>query len=173
MSTSSRLELLTIPVPCTVPWDSMMGSKRVRFCSQCQQSVYNLTEMTRAEAESLVDEREGEVCVRFYRRPDGTVMTRDCRAFLRATGRRFAFIALIAALPLLLLLWLIVSLVSARGVRGEPLRLRDVEPFQTLLEWIDPKPQMMMGEPLPLPALPGGQAQPPQGPEIEQPPERP
>jgi hypothetical protein len=34
--------------------------------------------MTEEEALKLVEEREGRLCVRFYQREDGTVITRDC-----------------------------------------------------------------------------------------------
>jgi hypothetical protein len=36
-----------------------------------------------AEAERLVVEKEGRLCVRFHRRADGTVLTRDCPVGLR------------------------------------------------------------------------------------------
>ena len=34
--------------------------------------------MTEEEALKLVEEREGRLCVRFYQRRDGTVLTTDC-----------------------------------------------------------------------------------------------
>jgi cytochrome c-type biogenesis protein CcmE len=71
-----------IALPCDVPWDSMEGDARVRFCGQCKKSVYNLSAMTRREAADLLD-REAAPCIRYYQRPDGTVLTTDC-----AIGRR-------------------------------------------------------------------------------------
>ena len=41
-------------------------------------NVYNLSDMTEEEALKLVEEREGRLCVRFYQREDGTVLTSDC-----------------------------------------------------------------------------------------------
>lgn len=78
------LELLFIPNPCTVPWESMQGDDKVRFCGECRLHVYNLSEMTRDAAEELVRTREGQLCVRFYRRPDGTVLTQSCTIAARA-----------------------------------------------------------------------------------------
>jgi hypothetical protein len=72
------LEGLRIASPCSADWDEMTGDARVRFCGQCEKNVYNLSAMTRDEAESLVREKEGRVCVRMYQRADGTVITNDC-----------------------------------------------------------------------------------------------
>jgi hypothetical protein len=75
-----NLDLLEVPNPCSVPWDSMQGDDRVRHCSQCQQSVYQLSNLSRDEVEALILEKEGKLCVQFYRRADGSVVTRPCVA---------------------------------------------------------------------------------------------
>ena len=56
----------------------MCGTDRVRRCDACGLLVYNLSAMTVGEALALIQETEGRRCVRFYRRADGTVLTRDC-----------------------------------------------------------------------------------------------
>jgi hypothetical protein len=56
----------------------MHGDDRVRFCSRCSLHVYNLSALTRDAAEALVNEKEGRLCTRFYRRADGAVLTADC-----------------------------------------------------------------------------------------------
>ncbi len=84
----SRLDDLKIASPCAVSWDSMTGDARVRDCSQCRLRVYNLSAMTRPEAEKLIEEKEGRLCVRFFRRADGTVLTQDCPVGLRAARLR-------------------------------------------------------------------------------------
>jgi hypothetical protein len=66
----------------------MRGDERVRFCAQCSLNVYNLSDMTRREAEGLLALSEGRLCVRFYRRSDGTILTRNCPVGLRAIKRR-------------------------------------------------------------------------------------
>jgi hypothetical protein len=81
----------------------MQGNERQRFCTRCRQQVYNIAEMNRDEAMALVNS-EGRVCVRIYRRPDGTVLTRDCRQIVRAARRIFAAgVAAVGALVLALL----------------------------------------------------------------------
>ena len=76
--------------PCRANWERMEGDERVRFCRECNLNVYNLSGMTRREAESLVAETEGRLCARFFRRADGTVLTKDCPTGLRAVRRRVA-----------------------------------------------------------------------------------
>jgi hypothetical protein len=68
----------------------MVGDERVRFCNQCNLHVYNLSGMTRGEAETLVTNSEGRLCIRFYRRADGTILTRNCPVGLRAIKQRVA-----------------------------------------------------------------------------------
>lgn len=82
------LSRVKIASPCSADWESMMGDARRRFCSQCELNVYNLSEMTKREAEELLNQTEGRLCVRFYRRADGTVLTQDCPVGLRALRRR-------------------------------------------------------------------------------------
>jgi hypothetical protein len=77
--------------PCNASWEDMRGDERVRFCGECQKHVYNLSRMSRAEGERLIRDTEGELCVRLYRRGDGTVLTTDCPVGLRKLRfRRFA-----------------------------------------------------------------------------------
>jgi hypothetical protein len=71
----------------------MVGDERVRFCGSCDLHVYNLSEMTRREAEALIMNTEGRMCVRYYRRPDGTILTRNCPVGLSAVRRRAARVA--------------------------------------------------------------------------------
>jgi hypothetical protein len=84
----SPLRNLKVATPCPADWDAMIGNDRWRFCGQCQLNVYNLSGMTQAEAERLVGQAEGRLCVRFYRRADGTVLTQDCPVGLRAVKQR-------------------------------------------------------------------------------------
>lgn len=84
------LENLAIAAPCTASWDEMVGDERVRFCGDCQKNVYNLSAMPRDEAEALLAAREGRMCVRLYKRADGTVLTSDCEVGVKRRRRRRA-----------------------------------------------------------------------------------
>ncbi len=69
---------IKIASPCSADWESMFGNERKRFCGQCKLNVYNLSGMTQRDAEDLLQQSEGRLCVRYYRRADGTILTTDC-----------------------------------------------------------------------------------------------
>lgn len=87
-----RLADVRIASPCEQRWADMTGDDRVRVCHGCDRPVFDLSEMTREEAEVVLAARGITPCVRFYRRPDGTVMTADCRTGARRS-RRLAVVA--------------------------------------------------------------------------------
>ena len=81
------LEDIRIAKPCRADWDKMTGDQQTRFCGSCHKNVYDISQMTRAQAQQLIQQKEGNVCVRLYRRPDGTVITADCPVGIAATSR--------------------------------------------------------------------------------------
>ena len=48
------LERVSIASPCTARWEDMRGDERRRHCGSCRLQVYNLSGMSRADAEALV-----------------------------------------------------------------------------------------------------------------------
>ncbi|HEY0190370.1 MAG TPA: hypothetical protein VGC42_04560 [Kofleriaceae bacterium] len=72
------LDNLRVAAPCPARWADMAGDDRVRHCTDCAKSVYNLSDMTRDEAEALIVEHEGKLCVRYFQRADGTILLKDC-----------------------------------------------------------------------------------------------
>jgi hypothetical protein len=93
MNSTGRIDHLRVASPCPANWEQMSGDDRVRFCDLCNLHVYNISQMTRREAETLVTKTEGRLCARFFRRADGTVITKDCPVGLRAIRRRVAKVA--------------------------------------------------------------------------------
>lgn len=97
------LSNVSIASPCNVSWESMKGDNRVRFCDECHLNVYNLSDMKAVDAAELVQRSEGRLCIKFYNRPDGTMLTADCpkglRPKIRWAARRIAA-ALAAAVGL-------------------------------------------------------------------------
>ncbi|MCR9246298.1 MAG: hypothetical protein NXI31_14800 [bacterium] len=84
------LDGIDVASPCSADWDTMPGDDRCRFCEQCSLHVFDLSAMSQQSAERLVRERTASsdrLCVRFTRRADGTVLTRDCPVGLRARVR--------------------------------------------------------------------------------------
>jgi hypothetical protein len=82
-----KLEVLA---PCNEDWSAMSGGDDIRFCGRCRQNVYNLSEMSESEVRKLV---ESQVCIRFFARSDGTVVTSRCPPMLRAVRRRVLALA--------------------------------------------------------------------------------
>ncbi len=82
------LDRISIASPCPANWQDMVGDDRVRFCGSCTKNVYNISELTSEEAEKLLSTHEGNVCVRLFRRRDGSVITADCPVGHKRKRRR-------------------------------------------------------------------------------------
>lgn len=90
---TSPLDNLRVASPCPANWDVMYGNERKRFCASCKLNVYNLSAMTKADAERFLINSEGRVCVRYYRRADGTILTQNCPVGWRAVKQRVSRVA--------------------------------------------------------------------------------
>ncbi len=87
-TTLANIDRLRIATSCPIGWEQMTGDNRVRFCDVCRLNVYNISELSRTEAETLIASTEGRLCARLFRRADGTILTKDCPVGLRALRRR-------------------------------------------------------------------------------------
>jgi hypothetical protein len=137
----SILDRVRIASPCPMEWGAMKGDERVRHCDMCHLDVHNLSAMTRAEAEEFMEWRasqDGRVCVGFYRRADGTILTQDCPVGLRALRLRAARMVTRAAAVLGLLVTG-ATMLGAR-TRTDETRLRGMEPFASIVKWLTPPP---------------------------------
>ena len=92
MSTLIPLEDVRVASPCRADWNLMDGDERVRFCQSCTKNVYNLSAMSKTEAEQLIAEKEGKLCVRYFQRADGTILTDNCPIGLKIVRRPFKFL---------------------------------------------------------------------------------
>ena len=99
----SILNRIRIASPCPANWAEMNGDDRVRFCQSCNLNVYDISHMSRRSAAALISSTEGRVCVRMFRRADGTVISRDCPIGLRAIRRRVTRLATAAAVAVMTL----------------------------------------------------------------------
>lgn len=85
---------IRIASPCPADWKKMVGDERVRYCAECNLNVYNLSAMTERQALQFLGDNSGKrVCLRLYRRADGTIITQDCPWGFRALKRRATRIA--------------------------------------------------------------------------------
>jgi hypothetical protein len=125
----------------------MKGDDRTRFCSECNLHVYNFAELTRDEAEALVNSQAGQrLCGRVFRRPDGTIITRDCSLIRRAARRTATLAVSFVAGALLSIIAGVAWATMPSNPRWPRLSPRNVEPFRTALNWLDPPKFEMMGD---------------------------
>ena len=76
MSATRALDVLRVETPCPQAWDAMTGDgNRVRYCEGCGLHVHNLSAMSPDDAERLVCETAGRLCVRYERTLGGRVRT--------------------------------------------------------------------------------------------------
>jgi hypothetical protein len=130
METNSILNDIQIAKPCPVSWDGMSGDERVRFCGDCKKHVYNIAEMTRKEAEHLIQASEGKACLRLFRRADGTVITDDCpRAFRQARDTAVRVLSLCASAALFL--FTVVGAQAKDGKTALPVKKQKCESTKT------------------------------------------
>lgn len=125
MKKSSDQDILSrvyIAAPCSVPWDSMEGDDRIRHCQQCKLNVYNVAELSSKEAANLIRNKEGRLCLKIFRRRDGTIITDNCPVGLRRIRNGLkaiaaAIIALVVAIG-----WM--DSAQAQGLIGAPVEPR-------------------------------------------------
>ena len=143
------LDSIGVAAPCKAAWDDMAGTDRVRACGLCKLSVYDMSAMSRPEAEALVQAREGRLCVRFFRRADGKVLTDNCPIGLKRVRRRLMTMAAAIAAVLAVGGGGAVWAKTGRKLQiPEDSVLRRIYGIGTLVEWLDPaEPQIeLMGD---------------------------
>ena len=140
-----------IAAPCPANWNEMVGGDRVRYCRSCEKNVYNLSEMSQNDAEKLLKTHEGSLCVRYYRRTDGTIMTNNCPVGLRTIRKVYLKTAAGAAALFGVMFGGIASM-GARKQEPEPQpeitvggMERNPTPITVPPKQKDPEPEHLMG----------------------------
>ena len=83
------LDRISVAKPCSASWGEMTGDERSRLCAGCERHVYNISALTQKETRDLIASHEGKrLCIRLFKRTDGTVITSDCPKGLAAYRRR-------------------------------------------------------------------------------------
>ncbi len=139
----SPLDNLKIASPCSANWSAMQGDERKRHCGECKLNVYNLSGMTRYDAENLLRLSEGRLCVRYVQRADGTILTQDCPVGWAKVKQKVSIFAA-AAFSLIVSLFGAMFVVSSfsrkphRGALMGAIALPSPTP--------SPRPSVVMGE---------------------------
>src|SRR5258708_9531542 len=136
--TLKPLHELQMASPCSADWDEMKGTKRVRSCHKCRLNVYRVPDLTREEAEEVIEDHERYACPTLYRRHDGTVLVEDCPKGIAAARKASRWWKeRMFHLFLLVLPWMIITgfiyldtRQDSNGYYGNS--VWDIEPFRTL-----------------------------------------
>jgi len=115
---TNPLDSVRIASPCSANWAEMYGNERKRHCSEYKLNVYNLSEMTQREAENFLINSEGRVCLRIFRRNDGTVLTKDCPIGWQAVKKKISRAATAAFALIMGIFGGILSLESLKSLRS-------------------------------------------------------
>src|SRR4029079_18148159 len=99
--------------------------------------VYNISELTQDQAESLIEEHEGKMCLRYFQRFEGTTMTKDCAVGWAAFKKRTLLIggaaaAIVISVFSFLTLGAFAATLAANGVRVR-------SPIQVIDEMLFPR----------------------------------
>jgi hypothetical protein len=101
---------LHVEEPCAADWSLMVGDGATRFCGRCEKDVHGLSELTRRQAEALLDEaQERRLCVRYLfdgkgrvqfapKLVEATAPTQQVRGARRLVGAGAALAALVTLL---------------------------------------------------------------------------
>lgn len=141
------LATIRVASPCLESWAAMKGDERVRHCDRCNLNVFNLSDMTRADAETLIAEKSGgRLCVRFFQRADGTIITRDCPVGLARI--RWGLVRFAAGVAAAFAFVLSGSWIFGKDADGYSRgRLWNFDPYSRIVDALAPPPvkQALMG----------------------------
>lgn len=148
------LASLKIAAPCNADWDTMVGTERERFCSSCALNVYNISSMGSLEAERFLAERAGsKVCVQFFRRKDGTILSDNCPKGLRAMRDRSKQFLKIASSFIAIVVSNFAAALASEPAKAKPINSSSsasssqVERGEPTLKADGPPEQRLMGKP--------------------------
>ena len=113
----------------------MVGDERVRHCADCNLRVHNISALSREDAEQLLRASVGDrLCIRLFRRTDGTILTKDCPNGIAAARRRLLGVAsrVAAAVGLAVLAGVAAKVAQDKtwGNYGWSMRLSNIAPVQ-------------------------------------------
>jgi hypothetical protein len=118
------LDVIQVGKACDADWARMPGDRTRRFCAHCGKFVHNLSEVSADEAERLVCESAGKLCIRLTREAStGRVITLDY-APAPKTSRRRAILSIAS---------IFAAVCGAAGLGAYKL-LRKPPPAPTLVE---------------------------------------
>jgi hypothetical protein len=152
------LRHIKVASPCSARWEDMEGDDRCRFCRHCSKNVYNFTAMSTPEIESLIREKGGKVCARFYQRADGTMLLENCPRGAMTKCKPIVRIAVAAVFGLILYATSVLARRDSENKASSVARSAQTHidgVIGTVKGWLGMNPPMMvMGAVCPVPVTP-------------------
>lgn len=102
--TTNKLETINLAFSCPMDWDKMIGNNQIRYCPECKLNVYNISSLSSIEATKLINNNENKLCIKLYKRADGTVLTKDCSIGIKVIKKKINTNIAVASLAILLCL---------------------------------------------------------------------
>ena len=127
------LDLIEIDDPCPMAGLPVPLAERQQYCDHCHKTVHNLSAMTRTEAERLVCERAGPMCVQYSRSRSGEVITLDSQPQARRSLRwmRLSVLCAFLGAPLAFFGFARAGDCRAGGLRPMPRSVVTTQPSST------------------------------------------
>lgn len=131
MNNRELVQRTFIQAPCPMRWDDLDASEAgnfqtrspdaacdtKRFCHECKLNVYNISNMTEAEAAALLRQKDKRTCIFISVAPDGTIITDNCPRVLRRVRNKVAFCAAVLTWGLFMAAGMAAE---AQGIVGAP-----------------------------------------------------
>jgi hypothetical protein len=87
------IDSIRIENPCSESWDAMTGDSKRRHCDSCNHSVEFISEMTKSEANSLIELKNGKrLCVRYKVNSFGEIIFKPESALVSRIWQRASLI---------------------------------------------------------------------------------
>lgn len=136
MNNRELVQRTFIQAPCPMRWDDLdlsdAGNLQARspdaacdtkrFCHECKLNVYNISNMTEAEAAALLRQKDKRTCIFISVAPDGAIITDNCPRVLRRVRNQVVFCAAVLALGLFMAAGMAAE---AQGLVGAPVDPRN------------------------------------------------
>lgn len=73
----NRFDAVKVSSACSSSWDAMTGSAQKKFCGECNKYVYDFSQLSRKEADAIMEASRGNLCARISRTADGKIITNE------------------------------------------------------------------------------------------------
>ncbi len=74
---NNRFDAVRVSSACSSSWDAMSGTAQKKFCSGCNKHVYDFSQLSRKEADAIMEASHGNLCARISRTTDGEILTKE------------------------------------------------------------------------------------------------